>query len=89
MCEAVVPLGAPVAVVVTKPLKVALTVMRLPFMVTTAKPVPGELLCGTSFGPVSVAVKTSSSAFATTDNADKAATKTSRTNILFITHLFL
>ncbi len=85
ICEAVVPLGKPPGVVLTKPLKVALTVIMLPSMVTTALPMPGEVFAGTSFVPLSVVVKTNGSAFATPDNTEKAATKTSRPSILFIT----
>ena len=72
MCAAVVPLGAPVAVVVSKPLKVALTVMVLPSTVTTALPVPGELTAGTSFAPDSVVVNTRMSALTGTDKAVRA-----------------
>jgi hypothetical protein len=90
MCAAVTALGEPLAVVLTKPLKLTLTVMMFPSTVTVAKPVPGEFAgFGLSFAPESVAVKTSGSAFATPANAAKAATKTRRATILFITHLFL
>ena len=67
----------------------ALTVIMSPFIVTTALPMPGELFGGTSFVPLSVAVKTNGSAFATPANAEKTATTTRKPNILFIIYLFL
>src|SRR5918993_5422129 len=73
----------------TRPAKATFTVSRLVTVstVTTAEPMPGEPVGGTSFAPVSVAVSTMTSARASTDNAERASAKASALNIRFIAYL--
>ena len=58
MCEAVVPDGAPVAVVGTNPLNVTSTciVWANASSTTLAKPIPGDPVEGNSFAPIRLAV---------------------------------
>jgi hypothetical protein len=67
-----------------KPVKVTFTVIILPSMVTTAKPLPREEFAGTSFVPLSVVVNTIGAAVATPESAQKVSAKARRLSVLLI-----